>query len=136
MAIPSFKLFDYLKAQELLSRGATRQGSTSRGKDSFSDAAEWMPDNFYLVQQTGRQICEDIPAGFCRQLPKITAGTLKGYLRIYAIAQELVVTSGTDLDIDQVKRFVHLYQDLTPLRIGELWALPVMLRLPRGEQSV
>ena len=129
MANQSFKLLEYLKTQELLFREATRQLSTNRGKESFSNAAEWMQDNFYLVQQTCRQIGEDMPPGFYRQLPKITTGTLNGYPRIYAIAQELVVTSGTHLDIDHVKRFVHLYQDLTPLTTGELWALPVMLRL-------
>jgi cyclic beta-1,2-glucan synthetase len=129
MTIQSFKLFDYLKAQELLFLEATRQLSTSRGKDSFSNAAEWLPDNFYLVQQTCRQIREGMPPGFYRQLPKITKGAPNGYPRIYAIAQELVVTSEAHLDIDHVKRFVHIYQDLTPLTTGELWALPVMLRL-------
>lgn len=129
MAIQSFKLFAYLKAQEALFREATRQLSAGRGKDSFSSAAEWMLDNFYLVQQTCRQIREDMPPGFYRRLPKISAGTFNGYPRVYGIAQELLTTSEMHLDIDRVKRFIHLYQDLTPLTMGELWALPVMLRL-------
>ncbi len=37
--------------------------------------------------------------------------------------------SGAHLDLDRITRFVHLYQDITPLTMGELWALPVMLRL-------
>ena len=86
MARQSIKLFDHLKAQEWLFREATRQLGTSRGKESFSDAAEWMPDNFYLVQQTCRQLREDMPLGFYCQLPKLAAGPLEGYPRIYAIA--------------------------------------------------
>ena len=66
MAIQSFKLFDYLKAQELLFREATRQLSTSQGKDSFSAAAEQMLDNSYLVQQSPRQILENMPSAFYR----------------------------------------------------------------------
>ncbi len=123
------KLLDYLKAQESLFREALRQFGARRGKESLSDAAEWMSDNFYLVQQTCRQIREDMPPGFYRQLLKLATGPLEGYPRIYAVAQELVVTSGARLDMDRVKRFVHLYQDITPLTMGELWALPVMLRL-------
>ncbi len=69
MASQPFKLFDYLKAQAVLFREATRQLSTSRAQGSFSSAAEWMPDNFYLVQQSLRQIREDMPPGFYRQLP-------------------------------------------------------------------
>ncbi|MGB8224472.1 MAG: hypothetical protein WCF10_17905, partial [Polyangiales bacterium] len=33
------------------------------------------------------------------------------------------------LDLDHITRFVQLYQNFTPLTTGELWALPVMLRL-------
>ena len=59
MAIQPFKLFDYLKARELLFREATRQLSANRRKDSFSNAAEWMLDNSYPTQQSLRQIRED-----------------------------------------------------------------------------
>jgi cyclic beta-1,2-glucan synthetase len=88
-----------------------------------------MLDNFYLVQQTLRQILEDMPPGFYRQLPQLAAGPLAGYPRVYAVAQELVVIQTAHLDLDRVKRFIQLYQDITPLTMGELWALPVMLRL-------
>ena len=122
-------LLDHLTARELLIRDATAHFRESSAKEPLSPAAEWMLDNFYLVQQSLRQIREDMPPGFYRQLPKLAAGPLESYPRIYAVAQELVVTSEAHLDLDRVKRFVHLYQDITPLTIGELWALPAMLRL-------
>ncbi len=122
-------LLDHLRAREMLIRDATAHFRETSAKEPLSPAAEWMLDNFYMVQQSLRQIREDMPPGFYRQLPKLAAGPLEGYPRIYAIAQELVVTSGAHLDIDRVKRFVHLYQDITPLTMGELWALPAMLRL-------
>ena len=91
MANPSFPLPDYLKAQEALFRAATRQLQSGSNPPSLSEAAEWLPDNFYLVQQTCRQIREDMPASFYRQLPKRDAGLLQGYPRVYAIAQKLIV---------------------------------------------
>ncbi len=96
---------------------------------SLSEAAEWLPDNFYLVQQTCRQIREDMPSNFYRQLPKRGAGPLQGYPRVYAVAQKLIVMRLARLDRDHIRRFVRLYQDLARLTMGELWALPVMLRL-------
>ncbi|MBI5030510.1 MAG: hypothetical protein HZB51_08280 [Chloroflexi bacterium] len=113
----------------MLIRDATAHFREKAAKEPLSYAAEWMLDNFYLVQQSLRQIREDMPLGFYRQLPKLIAGPLESYPRIYAVAQELIVTSGAHLDMDRAKRFIHLYQDITPLTMGELWALPAMLRL-------
>jgi cyclic beta-1,2-glucan glucanotransferase len=124
-----FSLFDRLRNMELLVRDATAQFRETSTKEPLSYAAEWMLDNFYMVLQSLRQIREDMPPGFYRQLPKLATGPLEGHPRIYAVAQELVATSGAHLDMDRVKRFVHLYQDITPLTMGELWALPAMLRL-------
>ncbi len=125
----TLSLLDHLRERELLVRDATAHFRETSAKEPLTYAAEWMLDNFYLVQQSLRQIREDMPPGFYRQLPKLATGPLEGYPRIYAVAQELVVTSGAHLDMDRVKRFVRLYQDITPLTMGELWALPAMLRL-------
>ncbi len=118
-----------LKAQEaVLQRTVVALRAGGSGQEALSQAAEWMLDNFYLAQQSLRQIREDMPRGFYRQLPKLAAGPFQGYPRIYAIAQELVASSDARLDLEQVQRFVWLYQDARLLTTGELWALPVMLR--------
>jgi cyclic beta-1,2-glucan synthetase len=122
-------LLNYLDEQSALLQSATQRFRETPEKESLSYAAEWMLDNFYLVQQTLRQILEDMPPEFYRQLPKLVAAPLAGYPRVYAVAQELVVIQTAHLDLDRVKRFIQLYQDITPLTMGELWALPVMLRL-------
>jgi cyclic beta-1,2-glucan synthetase len=129
MAKPSFPLPNYLKVQEELFRAATRELQSKSSPHSLSEAAEWLPDNFYLVQQTCRQIREDMPSNFYRQLPKIDSGPLQGYPRVYAVAQKLIVMRTARLDLDHITRFVELYQYLSQLTMGELWALPVMLRL-------
>nr|MBP7687213.1 hypothetical protein [Thermoflexales bacterium] len=129
MAQPLFPLPAYLKAQEALFRAATRQLQSRSHPQSLSEAAEWLPDNFYLVQQTCRQIREDMPASFYRQLPRRDVGPLRNTPRIYAIAQKLIVMNTARLDLAHITRFVQLYQNFAPLTTGELWALPVMLRL-------
>jgi len=124
-----FPLIKHMKEMDLLVRDATAYFRKASAKEPLSYAAEWMLDNFYLVRQSSRQIREDMPQGFYRQLPKLTTGPFSGFPRIYAVAQELVVTSAAHLHLDRIQRFVHLYQEITPLTMRELWALPALLRL-------
>lgn len=96
---------------------------------TLSYAAEWLLDNFYVVQQVVRQIDEDLPPGFYRRLPKLAAGPEPaGLPRIYALAKELVLIEQAQLDRERIQQFVQAYQALTPLTMGEIWALPIMLR--------
>ncbi len=67
-----------LKAQEALLRSTVVVLRTGSGQEALSHAAEWLLDNYYLAQQSLRQIREDMPRGFYRQLPKLAAGPLPG----------------------------------------------------------
>ncbi len=82
-----------LKAQEAFLQSTVDSFRNGQGQETLSHAAEWMLDNFYLAQQSLRQIREDMPRGFYRQLPKLVAGPLQGYPRIYDVAQRLVADS-------------------------------------------
>src|SRR5512135_2007288 len=97
-----------LKEMELFVRDATVHFRAKPAQEPLSYAAEWMLDNFYLVEQSFRQTREDMPPGFYRQLPKLATGALEGYPRIYAVAQELVAASGAHLELDRIERFIHL----------------------------
>jgi len=103
--------------------------ATSLKDLAFSRAGEWMLDNYYVVEQNIHQIKEDLPKGFFNRLPKLDRTDLKGYPRIFALARELIGYSHGQLDLAQVATFVRDYQQVTPLTIGELWALPTMLRI-------
>jgi len=101
----------------------------SKDQDVLSGVAEWMLDNFYVVQKAVRQIRKNMPSGYYRRLPKLDSSALSGYPRVYAVAWEIVRVSGARVDVDQVERFLRSYQDVQPLTMGEIWALPTMLRL-------
>ena len=51
-----------------------------------SPAAEWLLDNFHIVEEQLRQIREDLPKSYYNELPKLSSGELRGYPRIYEIA--------------------------------------------------
>ena len=101
----------------------------------LSPAAEWLLDNFHLVRETLRQIREDMPTDYYLELPKLDATQLEGYPRVYALMREAVAKADALLNIVEVQRFIHDYQgaDVTSamevLTIGELWAIPTMLRV-------
>ncbi|HEV2764675.1 MAG TPA: hypothetical protein VGV38_16970, partial [Pyrinomonadaceae bacterium] len=100
-----------------------------RNEKSISPAAEWLVDNFHIVEEQLREIREDLPEGYYRELPKLTTGDFEGYPRIYAIAVRIIAHTDSRLDTDTLRRFVRAYQEVTPLTIGELWAVAITLRL-------
>ncbi|MBA3713248.1 MAG: hypothetical protein H0W76_12500 [Pyrinomonadaceae bacterium] len=100
-----------------------------RKERTISPAAEWLVDNFHIVEEQLREIREDLPKGFYYELPKLANGHLAGYLRIYALALELIAHTDSRLESDTIKRFIRAYQQVAPLTIGELWAVAITLRL-------
>lgn len=99
-----------------------------RGLD-ISPAGDWLLDNFYIVQEHIREIRTNLPKGYYEELPKLSTGALAGYPRAYEVAIELIAHTEGHLDLDNITLFVREYQTVTPLRMGELWAIPTMLRL-------
>src|SRR5262249_38456627 len=69
------------------------------------------------------------PPGSAGRRPRRPARPLTAYPRVYALALSLVAHSDSDLDEPRIARFVGAFQQAAPLTIGELWALPTMLRL-------
>src|SRR2546426_1838043 len=103
-------------------------GDVRRG-EPIAPAAEWLLDNFHLVEGEMREIRHHLPTRYYRELPKLATRELAGTARVYAMAVELLRYSDARLDAHRLKRFVYAYQTVAPLTIGELWAWPSMLKL-------
>jgi cyclic beta-1,2-glucan synthetase len=100
-----------------------------REERAITPAAEWLVDNFHVVDEQLREIRDDLPPGFYRELPKLAAGPLAGYPRVYGIAWAFVAHTDSRFDPETLRRFVHAYQRVQPLTIGELWAVAITLRV-------
>lgn len=100
-----------------------------RAGHSISPAAEWLVDNFHIIEEQLRQIREDLPHSYYRELPKLADGELKDHPRIYALALALIAHTDSRLDTNTLRRFIAAYQTVAPLSIGELWAVAITLRL-------
>src|SRR5689334_23286807 len=90
-------------------------------------AAEWLLDNYHLVEEQIREIRDDLPPGYYRQLPKLATGPFAGYPRVFGLAWAFVAHTDSHLDPASLQRFVAAYQCVQPLTIGELWAVAITL---------
>src|SRR5437899_2091557 len=100
-----------------------------REERAITPAAEWLVDNFHVVDEQLREIRDDLPPGFYRELPKLAEGPLVGYPRVYGIAWAFVAHTDSRLDPESLRRFVHAYQRVQPLTMGGLWAVAITLRV-------
>ena len=98
------------------------------GKDP-SPAEEWLLDNSHVVQDQIREIREDLPRGYRHELPRIASGVMRGHPRVYALCLDYLRHTDARIELGSLADYVQSYQSKRPLTIGELWAVPIMLRL-------
>jgi cyclic beta-1,2-glucan glucanotransferase len=122
----SLRLYDNTKVLTESYRAIV--GATSAHR-AITPAAEWLLDNFHIIDAQIREIKIDLPPGFYRMLPKLADGPLQGYPRVFGVAWALVAHTDSAFDIEKLTRFVEAYQRVQPLTIGELWALAITLRI-------
>ena len=96
---------------------------------AITPAAEWLVDNYYLVERQVREVRSALPPGYYRQLPKLIDGPFAGYPRVFGLAWAFVAHTDSHFDAGMICRFVRAYQDVQPLTIGELWAVAITLRI-------
>ncbi|MBN1207919.1 MAG: carbohydrate-binding protein, partial [Myxococcaceae bacterium] len=95
----------------------------------ITPASEWLLDNFYLVEEQVRAARRHLPKGYSRELPRLADGASAGLPRVYDLALEAIAHGDGRVEPDGLSRFIAAYQTVVPLRLGELWAIPIMLRL-------
>ncbi len=127
------------KAAELLARiHSTRRrirgvcaelSQAARLEQGTPPTAEWILDNEYVIESNTRDVLVNLPPRFYRELPTLAGGRSAGLPRIYELARELIADLELRLDRESVLSFIDAYQSSRPLAIGELWALPQMLRV-------
>ncbi|CAA9889027.1 Cyclic beta-(1,2)-glucan synthase NdvB [Candidatus Methylobacter favarea] len=104
-------------------------GKASIEQRAITPAAEWLLDNFHVIEEQVNDINIQLPESYYRQLPKLAAGFLAGYPRVYGIAWALVAHTDSRFSPETLTLFIKAYQETQSLHIGELWAIPITLRI-------
>ena len=95
----------------------------------LTPAGEWLLDNLYLIEEQIRTAKRHLPKGYSRELPRLARGPSAGLPRVYDIALQTISHGDARVDTVSLSRFVAAYQTVSALQLGELWAIPIMLRL-------
>lgn len=94
----------------------------------IAPAGEWLLDNFYLIEEQIRTARRHLPKSYHRELPLLSNGPSVGLPRVYDIALEMIAHGDGRVDPEILSSFMVAYQKVTTLNLGELWAIPIMLR--------
>ncbi len=105
-----------------------------KANEEISSAAEWLIDNFYIIQEQFVQIEADFPEKFQKSVPRLETGPNTGYPRVYELVQNLVMYSDNEVSEESLKEYIQAFQEIETLNIGEIWAVPVVLRFILIEQ--
>ncbi|HEU5177712.1 MAG TPA: glucoamylase family protein, partial [Burkholderiales bacterium] len=112
----------------LVATGELLKAAVTAGQP-IAPAGEWLLDNFHLIEDQVRTGKRHLPKAYSRELPRLLEGPSAGLPRAYDIALEAIAHGDGRLDAESLRRFVAAYQAAAPLKLGELWAIPIMLRL-------
>jgi cyclic beta-1,2-glucan synthetase len=100
-----------------------------KGGAQITPAAEWFIDNYHLIEEQIRTARRHLPRGYSRELPRLGHAPVAGIPRVYDLTLEFISHSHGRLDVDGLRAFIASYQEQRSLTLGELWAIPIMLRL-------
>jgi cellobiose phosphorylase len=123
------RLLPRLSENERLLRDFNKATLQVEERRRTTPATEWLIDNCYLIEEQIRTARRHFPRRYSLELPHLAPGPLDGYPRVYHIALEYVAHVDGRIDAAQLTGFVVAYQNVTRLTLGELWAIPIMLRL-------
>ncbi len=100
-----------------------------KDNQKVTPAGEWLLDNLYLIDEQIRTARRHLPRRYSWQLPVLAKGVSAGLPRVYDIALKAISHGDGRFDEESLRRFVAAYQELSTLTLGELWAIPIVLRL-------
>ena len=123
------RLLARLGQNEQIIRAYNRSTQAVDQTRRVTHAAEWLLDNFYLIEEQIHMARRHLPRGYSRELPRLLSGPSAGLPRVYDLVLELISHVDAQLDAEPLRAFIAAYQDVSPLKLGELWAIPIMLRL-------
>ena len=113
------RLLARLEHNETIIRAFNRATLAVDETRRITPAAEWLVDNFYLIEEQIQLARRHLPPGYSRELPRLANGSTPGRLRVYDLIFELVSHVDAQIDVESLTAFVAAYQRFSPLKIGE-----------------
>lgn len=116
-------------SKEILTETYRTLSKYVKSEKEISPASEWLMDNFYIIQEQIVQIAIDFPKAYQKNIPILTIGEHKGFPRVYEIVLNMLTHTDNVLNNEVTVEYIRSYQEEKTLLLGELWAIPIMIRL-------
>lgn len=118
-----------IENQQVIAQAVNMLAAAVRAQRHLTPAGEWLIDNIHLIEDQIRIAQRHLPKGYSRELTQLASGPLRGYPLVYDIALTAISHGDGRVDAKGLGGMIAAYQEIAPLRLGELWAIPIMLRL-------
>ncbi len=92
-------------------------------------AGEWILDNFYIIEETVKNIEKSLTKKEYTKLPGIANGKYKGFSRIYVLASEIIAFSEDTISEEKIINAINSYQTRKILSMKEIWKLGLFLQI-------
>lgn len=92
-------------------------------------AGEWLLDNFYIIEETVKQIQKELPLKKYTNFVGISNGEYKGFARIYVLAAEIVAYSDSKIERKNLEDYLRSYQSKKTLSMDEIWNIGIFLQI-------
>ncbi|NEV93844.1 glycosyltransferase 36 [Psychroflexus sp. YR1-1] len=116
-------------AKQILNETYRTLSKRLKSEKEISSASKWLLDNFYIIQEQIVEISVDFPRAYQKSIPVLLEGEYKGYPRIYEVIRNILIHTDNVLDNEVLLEYIRSYQEEETLKLGELWAIPIMIRL-------
>jgi cyclic beta-1,2-glucan synthetase len=117
------------ETRRILEDAHARLAAVAADDVDVGPAGDWLLDNFHVVREHILEVHESLPRGYYRELPELASGPLAGYPRVYELAITLISHTEGRVDEENIALVLTAFQRVATLSMGELWAVPAMLRL-------
>ena len=92
-------------------------------------AGEWLLDNFYIIEETVKQIQKELTLKKYTNFVGIANGEYKGFARIYVLASEIVAYSDNKIEKENLSDYLESYQNKKTLSMDEIWNIGTFLQI-------
>ena len=96
---------------------------------SIHPAGEWILDNFYILEESVRQIEKEITLKKYTNFVGIQNGKYAGFARVYVLATEIVAYTDNKINGENLETYLQAYQTKKTLNMEEIWNIGMFLQI-------
>ncbi len=96
---------------------------------SIHPAGEWILDNFYIIEETVKQIKQELTKKKYKNFVALNGGEFSGFARSYVLASQIVNFSDNKIEIENLEKYLSAYQTKKALNMDEIWNIGLFLQI-------